>query len=137
MPGLLTSRGVTAEQREQNTASNSAIVVLSVLAMLALYTYLVTHVATAIGLPLPEELAWRAGLVVEHVFDEDHTVDSEIWIDYGDKRYSNDDQRLIFFAMVAAAFLCAYFLPVRFKQGCLVFWFLAAALVLFGLSVVA
>ena len=137
MPGLLGSQRATREQREQNAAHNSLLVVLSVLGMLALYAYLVTHVATAIGLPLPEEQARRAGLVLEHVFDDDHNVDSEIWIDYGNKRFSNDDQRLVLFAVVAAAFLCAYFLPVRYKHASLVFWFLVAALVLFGLSALA
>jgi hypothetical protein len=47
--------------------------------------------------------------------------------------FSNDDERLILFAIVAVAFLCSYFLPMRFKKASLFISFLIGMGVLYGL----
>ncbi len=137
MAGLLRDRPATDEQRARNAARHSPSVVAAVLAMLGLYAYLFTHAAVYLGLPAPEQLARWIGWVPPGVFDADHNVDSEIWIYRANADLANDDQRLILFGAVAGVFLCAYFLPQRFKQASLVFWFLAAGLILYGSAALA
>lgn len=100
--------------------------------MLVLYAYLFTQAAAFWGLPAPEEVARQIGWTPAGVFDDDHHVDSEIRIYRGTQEIGHDDQRLILFGVIAAAFLFAYFLPLRHKQTALVICFLTAGLVLYG-----
>ncbi|MGZ8248736.1 MAG: hypothetical protein ACXWUF_11940, partial [Methylomagnum sp.] len=138
MAGLLRDRPASAEQRARNAAGHNPRVVLAVLAMLALYAYLFTQIAAPLGLPLPEDLAQWLGWVPPHVFDDDHNVDSKIWVFGADQNYLDSDaQRLVLFAALAGTFLCAYFLPMRYKQASLVLWFLGAGLVIFKAATVA
>jgi len=76
------------------------------------------------------------GIETENIFDEDRNVDSEIVIP-STKRFNNDDERLVLFAIIAAAFLCAYFLPLRFKKGSLFIGSLLGMGVFFGLTTMA
>ncbi len=131
MTTLLSGGPVTPEQQLENARTHRPGPVLAVLAVLALYAYLFTHVADVFDLPRPQALAENLGLHMDHVFDDDHNVDSEIRIPKT-RIFNNDDERLILFAVAAAAFLCAYFLPLRRKRQALVFWFLIGLLVLYG-----
>lgn len=138
MAGLLRDRPASAEQRARNAAAHNPRVVLAVLAMLALYAYLFTQVAKPLGLPLPEELAHSIGWTPSHVFDDDRNVDSEVWVFGADPSFlGSDDQRLVLFAALAGTFLCAYFLPMRYKRASLVLWFLGAGLVVFKIATMA
>jgi hypothetical protein len=137
MAGLLRNRPASAEQRANNAARHSPRVVAAVLAMLALYAYLFTQIAAPLGLPPPQRVAEWAGWTPAGVFDADQNVDSELWLYRGTSDLANDDQRLVLFGVIAGAFLCAYLLPMRFKQASLVPWFLVAGLILYGGPTVA
>ncbi len=119
MPGLLTNVPVTDEARRKNDR-HKAIVVLLVLAVFSVYLYLFTHVADSVGIPRPQELAARLGITVQHVFDSDRNVDSNIAISLTQRFDTNDDERLVFFLFLAGSFLCVYFVPVACKQPVLV-----------------
>jgi hypothetical protein len=137
MAGLFRNRPATEAQRIQNAAHHRPATVAAVLAMLAVYAYLFTHLGAAVGLPAPERLAEWAGWHPEGIFDADHNVDSRLSIYRAASALSNDDQRLLLFGAMAGAFLSAYFLPLRHKQASLVAWFLAAGLALYGWTAMA
>ena len=108
------------------------MVVVAVLALLVLYAYLFTHAADRFDLPRPQDLAGNLGVHVHHVFDDDRNVDSRFGILMARGHANNDDERLTFLLVLAAAFLCVYFLPLRFKQGSLAFWTVTAVVLLYG-----
>ncbi|BBL76828.1 hypothetical protein [Methylomagnum ishizawai] len=133
MAGLFRNRPASASRRAENAARHDPKTVAAVLAMLAVYGYLFTHAATALGLPAPEDLADWLGWLPQGVFDADHNVDSKLWIYRADTdALDTDDQRLVLFGAVAGAFLGAYFLPLRHKRTALVLWFLLAGWVVYG-----
>ena len=136
MPGLLKSTPVSDEQRRANDR-HRLIVVLAVLGILAVYVYLFTQAADTLGLRLPAELAYDLGLEIPHVFDNDGSVDSSVEISLTKRLRRSDDERLVLFATVAVAFLCAYFLPLRYKQASLALWATLAIGVLYGLVATA
>jgi hypothetical protein len=129
---LLGSGPPGVDRQQANDAHTRPGVVLAALAMLLLYAYLFTHIGDPFGIPRPQVLLESLGVEIHDVFDEDRNVDSELWIS-NVQRYNNDDERLILFAVVAGAFLCGYFLPLRYKRPALVFWFAGGMLVLYGL----
>jgi hypothetical protein len=133
VPGLLKSIPVDDELRLANDR-HRPLVVLAVLGVLAVYVYLFTQAAGSMGLRLPAELAWDLGVELPEVFDDDGNVESNLQISMTDRFERSDDERLVFFATVAAAFLCAYFLPLRYKQASLVLWATVALLLLYGLE---
>lgn len=131
MPGLLTHAPLSAaEQRAHD--NHRPLVVVAVLAVLAVYTYLFTHIAEPLGIPYPQELVAGLGGQIDHVFDSDRNVDSNIQVLMTQRYRSNDDERLVLLAAIAVAFLSAYFLPLRYKQPALVFWTVVAILLLYG-----
>lgn len=130
MPGLLSGAPITPEEQERNNRDRPWVIP-AVLLVLTIYIYLFTHAYEAVGLPGPSELADRAGIVVEDVFDEDRNVDCSIHISYNEE-YTNDDERLVLFLGIAIAFLVVYYLPLRYKQAGLVAFFLVLVLVLYG-----
>lgn len=136
MPGLLTHAPVTDEQRRENDR-HRPLVVAAVLGLLTLYVYLFTHAADVVGMPRPEDLAESLGIAIEHVFDRDRNVDSTVRITQTQRIRSNDDERLALYLILAAGFLCAYFLPLRYKQPSLALWTVEALLVLYGLEATA
>lgn len=132
MPGLLKNAPVSDAQRRANDTHRPSVV-LAVLAVLAAYLYLFTLAADPLGMPLPEDLAERAGVEgMGRVFDSDRNVESAMGIRLTDRFESSDDERMVFLLVLAAAFLCAYFLPVRHKQPALVGWAAVAILLLYG-----
>lgn len=135
MPGLLTGAAVSDEQRRRNDRHNPAVVAL-VLATLAVYLYLFTSAADPLGLPRPAVVAERVGMALPHVFDSDANVDSNVSISLTSILRS-DDERLVFFLIAAAAFVSAYFLPLRLKQGSLALWSSAAVFLLYGPATLA
>ena len=133
MPGLLKSVPIDDELRRAHDR-HRPLVVLAVLGVLAVYVYLFTQAASYAGLRLPAELAFDLGAEIPHVFDDDGNVESNLQISMTDRLGSSDDERLVFFGMLSAAFLCAYFLPLRYKQASLVLWASAALAVLYGIE---
>jgi len=131
MASLFQRKGLTDEEREKNNGHNHFVVLL-VVAVFFIYIYLFTHAAQSVGLPLPEQLAEQSGVKIEHVFDADHNVDSNITISYTDRFGSNDDERLIFYLFGIGGFLLVYYLPVRFKQSTLAVWSIGMILILYG-----
>ncbi len=131
MPGLLTSTPLTAAEQRANDTHRTGVV-LAVLAVLAVYTYLFTDIAEPLGVPSPQELVTGLGVHIDHVFDSDRNVDSNVQVLMTQRFRSNDDERLVLLAAIAVAFLSAYYLPLRFKQPALVFWTVVAIVLLYG-----
>ncbi len=131
MPGLLSHAPPSDEARRRND-THSVPVVLCVLAVLGVYFYLFTFLGDPFGLPRPQQLLERAGVVLEHVFDEDSNVDSNVGILMAQRYATPEAERLVFGLVLAAAFLSAYFLPLRYKQAALVGWTLVAIYFLHG-----
>jgi hypothetical protein len=129
VPGLLKSIPIDDVRRRENDRHRTRVV-LAVLAMLSLYVYLFTQAAEPLGLPLPAELAGELDL--RHVFDDDGNVESNVQISMHQRIERSDDERLILFGAIAAAFLCAYYLPLRYKQAALVLWTTLAIGLLYG-----
>ncbi|MEE3332353.1 MAG: hypothetical protein VX246_15910, partial [Myxococcota bacterium] len=133
MPGLLNSAPIDDELRRSNDR-HRPLIALAVLGVLAIYVYLFTQAAGTIGLRLPAQLAWDLGVEAPDIFDDDGNVSSNLSISMTDRFARSDDERLVFFGIVAAAFLSAYFLPLRFKQASLVAWAGLGRGVLFGVE---
>ena len=131
MARLLGGRPITTEEQKKNDR-HSPVAVAAVVGVLLVYIYLFTQVYQVVGLPSPEALAATTGLNLDYVFDDDHNVDCNLIISFT-RKYNNDNERLIFFTVVTLAFLCVYFLPLKFKRPALVFWFLTAVILLYGL----
>ncbi len=132
MARLLGGRPITTEEQVKNDRHNP-FVAAAVVAVLLVFIYLFTQVYQVVGLPSPEALADKAGLELNHVFDEDHNVDCDLTISFNrDRNYKNDDERLVFFCIVTLAFLCVYFLPLSYKREAIVFWFMVAVVILYG-----
>ena len=108
------------------------MVVAAVVAVLAVYLYLFTHISSSLGLPLPQDLVESFGVTISHVFDDDRNVNSNVGILMTQRFDSNDDERLVLLLIVLAAFLSAYFLPLRFKQPALTAWTVLAIGLLYG-----
>ncbi len=132
MPGLLRHRPVTDEQRRANDR-HRPLVVVAVLGLIALYAYLFTGISHTLDLPPPGEVATRLGISVDHVFDEAGQVQSGVYISYTEL-LDGDTERLVFYAVLVAAFLLSYFLPLPYKQGALVATTVVAMALLYGLS---
>ncbi len=131
MPGLLRNTPISDAERQNNDQHRPGIVI-AVVALLCLYIYLFTLAADPLGLPLPKGLADTLGVSIEHVFDSDGNVDSNFVISLTQRFDRNDDERLIFFCCLIAAFLSAYYLPLPYKQLSLILWTVAAIIVLYG-----
>lgn len=136
MPSLLHNIPITDQQRRENDAHRPAVVV-AVLAVLCVYMYLFTYISDPLGIPRPQELVESLGLGIDHVFDDDRNVDSNIGIPMAQRFEDNDNERLVLFLSIIAAFLCAYFFPLRYKQPALVFWTLLAISILYGINATA
>jgi D-alanyl-lipoteichoic acid acyltransferase DltB (MBOAT superfamily) len=131
MSGLLVAGGVSDADRVLNDRHDYRVVGI-VLLLLAIYFYCFTHVDLYFGLPSPQSVAESAGIFATHVFDSDHNVSSFVTIERTSLLASNDSERLGYLLILVAAFLCAYFLPLRFKQPSLVFWSTLAIGILYG-----
>lgn len=131
MPGLLAAKPVTDEQRRAND-THRPVVVFAVLGVLFIYTYLFTHVSDPLHIPAPLDLAVQTGLDIDHVFDSDRNVDSQVGIVFTQRFATNDRERLVLYLVIAAAFLCVYFLPLPYKQPSLVAWSFLGILILYG-----
>lgn len=129
---FLGNKPLTQEQQKQNDAQTRWGVVCAVIGTLLVYAYLFTHIADWVNLPRPQNLVEQLGIETEDIFDDDRNVDSELFISSA-YDFNNDDERLILFAIVLVAFLCAYFLPLRFKKASLFISFLIGMGVLYGL----
>ena len=131
MPGLLTSSAVTDEQRRQYDR-HSTPVVIATLALLCVYLYLFTPLAGYIGVPYPQELAESLNISIPYIFDRDLNVGTQLTVHYAPGFEHPDDSLLVLLLVVAVAFLCAYYLPLRYKQGSLALWTLIAIGILYG-----
>jgi hypothetical protein len=129
---LLGGKSLTPEQQQQNDSTVKWSVVCAVIGTLLVYAYLFTHIADWVNLPRPESLVEQMGFETKKIFQSDKTVDSELFISMADK-LGNSDERLTLFAIVIAAFISCYFLPLRFKKTSLFLWFFLATIVLYGL----
>jgi hypothetical protein len=147
MPGLLKAAPPSDAARAAHDRHDHRVVIL-VLAVLVVYAYLFTYVADVFHVPRPQDLAESAGIRIEHVFDVDRNVDSNFEItengDIQDARRArgqwlstNDDERFLFLIVLAVAFVCAYYLPLRYKTGALVWFTILALGVLFGARALA
>ena len=143
MPRLLQGTPISESERASHDRHDHRIVIL-VLGVLLVYAYLFTYVADILHIPRPRDLAAVAGIHIEHVFDSDRNVDSTFVIainrdlqkqrgEKGRWLSSNDNERLTFLIVLAAAFLGAYYLPLRFKTPALVGFTMLALGLLFGL----
>ena len=131
MPGLLTSSAVTDEQRRQNDRHSHAVVI-AILVLLCFYMYLFTSLAGYIGVPYPQELAESLNIGIPYIFDRDLNVGTQLTVHYAPGFEHPDDSLLVLLLVVAVAFLCAYYLPLRYKQGSLALWTLIAIGILYG-----
>ncbi|OIO56188.1 MAG: hypothetical protein COX57_06450 [Alphaproteobacteria bacterium CG_4_10_14_0_2_um_filter_63_37] len=131
MTGLLANLKTSEEERAAHDTHRPGVVA-TVLAIFGLYIYLFTDIALYWHLITPEALARTLHLYLAHTFGGDGNVDSYLNIDRG-PIYSSDDERLILFSILIAAFLSAYYLPIRFKPIALVIWSALALGVLYGL----
>ncbi len=131
MPGLLKSVPVTDEQRRVNDRHSPAVV-LAVVLVLGLYIYLFTHIHEALHLPAPQDLAEQLGVCVDFVRDSDRNVISIEPISLVERRNTGDKLHLVFYLVLIPAFLCSYFLPLRYKQPSLLIWTLIAILLMYG-----
>lgn len=136
MPGLLKSTPTGDDERRAHDRHRPGVV-LAVLGLLAVYVYLFTQASAAFGLPLPAELAYDLGLELPHMLDGDGNLESNVQVSLRGRLDNNDDERLVLFGVIAAAFLCAYFLPLRLKEPSLVAWTTLALGVLYGLPATA
>ncbi len=136
MPGLLDSVPVSDAQRRANDRHRPGVVIAT-LAVLCLYMYLFTPLGDALELPRPQQLVSALGIDLPHVFGKDRRVESNIEILHTRQRDTADNERLAFFLVLVAAFLCAYYLPLALKQASLVLCSLVALWLLYGLAVTA
>lgn len=133
---LLGHKPLSFEQRKENDTPANWWIVFAVLGTLLIYAYLFTHIADWVNLPRPQILAEQFGIETKNIFDEDQNVDSELFISSA-YNFNKDEELLILFAIVAVAFLSAYFLPMRFKKSSLFISFLAGMGVLYGIETTA
>jgi len=136
LPGLLDSVPVSDAQRRANDRHRPGVVIAT-LAVLCLYMYLFTPLGDALELPRPQQLVSALGIDLPHVFGKDRRVESNIEILHTRQRDTADNERLAFFLVLVAAFLCAYYLPLALKQASLVLCSLVALWLLYGLAVTA
>lgn len=136
MPELLTSSAVTDEQRRQNDRHNHAVVA-AILALLCLYMYLFTSAADLVGLPEPRELVETLGIDGYYFFDSSQQVESRLGVHDALRFEQPGDSLLVLLVVITVAFLCAYYLPLRYKQGSLVLCSLAGIGILYGADVAA
>ncbi len=129
---LFSGATCSVDKQLENNRHTRWGLVLAVLAVLLLYAYLFTHIADSFAIPRPAELAKQIGIDIKYVFDRDSNVGTDLHVIYTPPN-KRDDQRLILFAIVAGAFLCAYFLPLAYKRPSLVLWFLVAILIIYGI----
>ena len=136
MPALLTSSAVSDEQRRQHDRHRTPVVA-AVLALLSVYMYLFTPLAGYIGVPFPQELAGSLDISLPHIFDRDLNVGTRLSVHEAREFMHYDDSLLILLLIVAVAFLCAYYLPLRYKQGSLAICTLTGVGILYGVDVAA
>ena len=105
--------------------------------MLLVYMYLFTSLAGYIGVPYPQELAESLDISVPSIFDRDLNVGTRLSVHEAREFRHFDDSLLILFVIVAVAFLCAYYLPLRFKQASLAICSLAGIGILYGDDIAA
>lgn len=133
--GLLRSVPVTDQERERNDRDRGGVVVL-VVAVLCVYLYLFTHAADWVGLPRPGTVASAIGVASGHVFSGDATATSSLQV-VPAGILSPRDALMVLFFIVAAAFLLAYYLPLRFKQPAMVMCAALGIFQLFGPRVIS
>jgi hypothetical protein len=133
LPTLLTSSAVSDEQRRQNDR-HSTVVVIATLLLLFVYMYLFTRVSEFIGLPSPKELADYLQITIPYVFDRELNIGTQLYVHNAREFAHIDDSLLILLLIIAVAFVSAYYLPLRYKQGSLAFWSLLAVGLLYGLQ---
>ncbi len=112
---------INPDQQKRNDR-HKPWVVIAVVCLMCLFVFLFTQAASVLNLPLPENLSDSFGLSLEKVFDDDHNVDTHLYIQ-STKRFKSDDERLILFVVITASFLCGYFLPLKYKRASFVIWF--------------
>jgi hypothetical protein len=94
--------------------------------------YLFTPLAGYIGVPYPQELAESMNISIAYIFDRDLNVGTQLTVHYAPGFERPDDSLLVLLLAVAVAFLSAYYLPLRYKQGALALWTLIAIGILYG-----
>ncbi len=130
MPALLRTRPVSDAERLRHDRHRVAPV-LATLALLAVYALLFTDASSRLGLPAPADVGAQLGFAPEALFAADGSVASPFSISWTE-RHDADTERLLFLAILAGAFLSAYFLPLVWKQPALVGWTLLGLCLLFG-----
>lgn len=136
MPELLTSSAVTDEQRRQNDRHRHTVVIAT-LAVLCVYMYLFTSAADYTGIPRPQAVAEYLHIDSPYFFDRNQHVETELTVQDARLFEHPDDNLLVLFIVVAVAFLCAYYLPLRYKQGSLALCSLIGIGILYGSDVAA
>jgi hypothetical protein len=119
----------TDEQRQQHDTRN-LWVVLAVMVMLGLYAWAFTHAWFFAGLPAPRDLA--GDNFQEHVFRETDNIDVALYMSEAHEFKDNEGEMMAFYILLAEAFLCVYFLPLRFKRHALSLWTLVMVAILYG-----
>ncbi len=95
----------------------------------ALFGYFFAGLGELLSLPSPMSLF---GWIPTRFFAHGH-FRSTISVDFTSLYKPRTELRLLL-ALLAAAFVCVYFAPVRLKRPLIVFWFLVGATTLFGLT---
>ncbi len=122
---------VREERLKKNDSRTSVLAVLSFISVILLYMYLFTDISAILGVPSPEQLAFRAWGTVNYVFDHDNVVAFSPFID---TEYSQRPTHslLVLFIVIMVAFVSVYFLKPGVKKPACVFWFLVAFTWIFG-----
>lgn len=123
---------VTDETRAEHNQQTRMPILIGFFVVMAVLLWLFTHVGTFFGIPSPEDVFGTFAEIVDYDFDNDGNVDSQLQVQSTDFWPDNDSERAWLFGAICGAFLCGYFLPLRYKRPSYVFWFLAAFDLLYG-----
>ena len=133
MPTLLTGTPLTDGQRvEHDTHHNRTV--WAALGVVTIYIWLFTQAFDYLGIPGPQDLIDRLGVLPQHLVDDDGSLNSDIRITLGSVFDRGDDERLVLYVVAALAFLSAYYLPVRHKRTAIAGWSVLGFMLLFGLK---
>ena len=118
---------MTDEERAANAAGNAPSIVLLALACFAILAWFFTDLYRLVHLNGPMQVfSW----LPQDYFQNGHFRPFLV-VKLTDLYEPAAELRLLLLAL-AAAFVCVYFAPVRFKRPLIVFWFLLTASILFG-----
>lgn len=134
MPPLLGNKALSEEVQEQNNSKNNYFIVFGVLFYIFVFSYLFTQIYRWISLPSPLDFFNSLGIIKNIIlFDDDTNLDSLLYFNSSNNiNFDSDNERLIFFGILAITFLATYFLKVKYKRFSIVTGTLAIFFIIFS-----